>query len=149
MDSLSKEKRSENMRRIRSKDTKPEVFLRKLLHARGYRYSLGSKKVPGHPDLWMPKYNLAVFINGCFWHRHEGCKYAYTPKSRTDFWNAKFEANTRRDETVRRQLEAEGIRQMIIWECTVKQMMRDDDFRAETVDAIERFIRSDSRLFEV
>ena len=148
MDILTREERSENMRRIRSKDTKPEVYFRQLLHAKGYRYSLGSKKVPGHPDLWMPKYNLAVFVHGCFWHRHEGCKYAYTPKSRIEFWSTKFEANMRRDETVRRQLEEAGIRQMIIWECTVKRMKRDDVLRAEILSAIEEFICSDRRLFE-
>ncbi len=149
MDILTREERSENMRRIRSKDTKPEVFLRKLLHARGYRYSLGSKTVPGHPDLWMPKYNLAVFVNGCFWHRHEGCKYAYTPKSRVKFWTAKFEANTRRDEVVRRQLEEADIRQMVIWECTVKRMMKDDALCVEMLDAIDEFTHSDRRFFEI
>ena len=149
MDTLTPEKRSENMRRVRSTNTKPEVFFRKLLHARGYRYSLYSKKVPGHPDLWMPKYNLAVFVNGCFWHRHAGCVYASVPKSRTEFWNAKFEANVKRDMKIRGRLEEDGIRQLTIWECTVKKMSKDPDFRSAVMKEIEDFIRSDGQRLEI
>lgn len=149
MDRLTREERSENMRRIRARDTKPEVYFRKLLFAKGYRYSLGSKKVPGHPDLWMPKHNLAVFVHGCFWHRHEGCGYASTPKSRVDFWDAKFAANVKRDETVRGQLEEAGVRQMVIWECTVKRMKKDDGFQAQILDTIDGFIHSKEWFLEI
>lgn len=79
-DIVSPEKRSQNMSAIRSKNTKPEVYLRKLLFAQGYRYRIADKSVPGHPDIFLRKYNTAIFVNGCFWHRHPGCKYAYTPK---------------------------------------------------------------------
>lgn len=85
MDIVTSEQRSKNMSAIRSKNTKPEIYFRKFLFAEGYRYSLNSKNIPGHPDIYLRKYNTAIFINGCFWHRHEGCKYAYMPKSR---WNS-------------------------------------------------------------
>ena len=90
-DIVSPEKRSQNMSAIRSKNTKPEVYLRKLLFAQGYRYRIADKSVPGHPDIFLRKYNTAIFVNGCFWHRHPGCKYAYTPKSRVEFWQKKFD----------------------------------------------------------
>ena len=86
MDIKSPEERSKNMAAIHSKNTKPEVYFRKLLFAQGYRYSLNSKNIPGHPDIYLKKYNTAIFVHGCFWHRHEGCKYAYMPKSRAEFW---------------------------------------------------------------
>ena len=104
MDIVTPEQRSKNMAAIRSKDTKPEVYFRKLLFAKGYRYSLNSKTVPGHPDIYLRKYNTAVFVHGCFWHRHEGCKFAYMPKSRIEFWQNKFEANRKRDIVVRNEL---------------------------------------------
>ena len=90
MDTLSPERRSWNMSRIRSRDTKPEVVVRSLLHGMGYRFRLHRRDLPGRPDIVLPKYKIAVFVNGCFWHRHEGCRYAYSPKTRTDFWRAKF-----------------------------------------------------------
>lgn len=90
-DIKSAEDRSRNMAAIKSKNTSPELFLRHLLHTHGYRYRLYASHIPGHPDIWMKKYNVAMFIHGCFWHRHEGCKYAYMPKSRLEFWTTKFE----------------------------------------------------------
>ena len=103
-DIVSTEKRSQNMSAIRSKNTKPEVYLRKLLFAQGYRYRIADKSVPGHPDIFLRKYNTAIFVNGCFWHRHPGCKYAYTPKSRVEFWQKKFDDNVRRDSAVKAEL---------------------------------------------
>ena len=102
-DIVSPEQRSQNMAAIRSRDTKPEVYFRKLLFAKGYRYRIAAKNIPGHPDIFLRKYNTAIFIHGCFWHRHHGCKYAYTPKSREDFWQNKFEANIKRDYIVKTQ----------------------------------------------
>ena len=87
MDIKSAEDRSRNMAAIRSKDTKPEIFFRKLLFANGFRYRKNVNYVPGHPDLYLAKYHTAIFVHGCFWHRHKGCKYAYMPKSRQEFWN--------------------------------------------------------------
>lgn len=92
MDIVTSEQRSKNMSAIHSKNTRPEIYFRKLLFAEGYRYSLNAKNIPGHPDIYLRKYNTAIFINGCFWHRHEGCKYAYLPKSRVEFWQKKFVA---------------------------------------------------------
>ncbi len=105
MDIITAEQRSRNMAAIRSGNTRPELYLRKLLFSMGYRYSINSKKVPGHPDIYLRKYNTAVFINGCFWHRHEGCKYSYMPKSRVEFWQKKFEMNIRRDGVVKAELK--------------------------------------------
>ena len=97
MDTLTVEERSRNMSAIRSKDTKPEVYLRKLLFAEGLRYRKNAAHVYGHPDLYLAKYHAAVFIHGCFWHRHPGCRFAYTPKSRVDFWKIKFSRNILRE----------------------------------------------------
>lgn len=119
MDRISKEARSRNMSKIRSKDTKPEIEVRKLLHSMGYRFRVNKKELPGKPDIWLRKYNTAIFVHGCFWHRHEGCKYAYTPKSNVNFWTNKFKNNIQRDKVNIEQLEALGIRVLIIWECEV------------------------------
>ena len=134
-DIVSPEKRSQNMSAIRSKNTKPEVYLRKLLFAQGYRYRIADKSVPGHPDIFLRKYNTAIFVNGCFWHRHSGCKYAYMPKSRVDFWQKKFDDNVRRDAAVKAELLERGIKRLIVWECTIKQMMKN---RCREVDVIEK-----------
>lgn len=149
MDIKSKEERSKNMAAIHSKNTKPEIYFRKLLFARGYRYSLNAKSVSGHPDLFLRKYNTAVFINGCFWHRHEGCKYAYTPKSRVEFWTEKFAANVKRDQVVREELARQGIRCLIVWECTIKKMRKDEAFRNEVLEQAERFLYSDEKYLEL
>lgn len=123
-DSLTPERRSWNMSRIKNKNTKPEVYLRKLLFAEGYRYRIAPKYIPGHPDLYLKKYNTAIFVHGCFWHRHTGCKYAYTPKTRVEFWGKKFSDNIMRDQIVREELKQKGIKQLIIWECTIETMKR-------------------------
>ena len=141
MDIKSPEERSRNMAAIRSKDTRPEIYFRKLLFAQGYRYSLNSKKIPGHPDIYLRKYNTAIFIHGCFWHRHSGCKYAYMPKSRVEFWQKKFKANVKRDYIVRMELQDKGIKCLVVWECTVKKMKRNsvncEKYLKETEDFLE------------
>ena len=119
-DRISEEHRSWNMSKIRSKDTIPELTVRKLLHRMGYRFRLHRKDLPGNPDIVLPKYRTVVFVHGCFWHRHEGCRYAYTPKSNVDFWKAKFEANIERDNYVRSKLEAEGWTVVVVWECETR-----------------------------
>lgn len=121
-DTISPERRSKNMAAIRSKDTKPEVYLRKLLFHNGFRYRKNCSGVFGHPDIYLPKYKVAIFVHGCYWHRHEGCKYAYMPKSRVDFWQKKFDDNIRRDRSVQKMLENQEIRYFVVWECTIKQM---------------------------
>lgn len=105
------------MSRIRSKDTGPELKVRSALHALGYRFRLHAKTLPGRPDIVLPKFKRAVFVHGCFWHRHHGCKFAYTPQSRIDFWNQKFQQNVDRDKTVFEKLHQLGWTVSTIWEC--------------------------------
>lgn len=140
MDIKSPSERSKNMAAIHSRNTKPEVYLRKLLFARGYRYGLNSKTVPGHPDIYLKKYNTAIFVNGCFWHRHEGCKYAYMPKSRVEFWQKKFESNIKRDLKVKQELTDMKVKQLVVWECTIKKMQKDKEFEDEMVRKIEEIL---------
>ena len=148
-DIISPEQRSRNMSAIRSKDTKPEIYLRKLLFAEGYRYRISEKSVAGHPDMFLRKYNTAVFINGCFWHRHQGCKYAYTPKSRVEFWENKFANNLKRDKTVKIELSRNGNRQLIVWECTIKKMQKSSQLKDEVVRMIKEFLLSDQPFLEI
>lgn len=149
MDIKSPEERSKNIAAIHSKNTKPEIYLRKLLFARGYRYGVNSKSVPGHPDIYMKKYNTAVFVHGCFWHRHDGCKYAYMPKSRVEFWLKKFEANVKRDELVRKELASKKIKVLIVWECTIKRMKKDKKTEEEVISLIEKFLLSSEFELEI
>lgn len=108
------------MSRIRSGDTRPEKAVRSLFFRLGYRFRLNRRDLPGKPDLVLPRYKLAVFVHGCFWHRHEDCRFAYTPKSRQEFWTAKFRDNVARDYRVHDELTAIGWRVMVIWECELK-----------------------------
>ena len=148
-DIKSTEERSKNMAAIRSRDTKPEVFVRSGLFSRGYRYRIAPKNVPGHPDIYLAKYKAALFVHGCFWHRHDGCKYAYSPKSRPEFWNAKFESNLKRDYVVKEALQEKGFRQLIIWECSIREALRNESIRIKLFDRIERFLCSDEKYLEI
>ncbi len=148
-DIVSPERRSKNMSAIRSKDTKPEIYLRKLLFAEGYRYRIAEKSIPGHPDMFLRKYNTAIFVHGCFWHRHQGCKYAYTPKSRVEFWQKKFDDNVRRDAVVRAALQENNIKCLIVWECTIKQMMKSPQLKDQIITEICTFINSDRMNMEI
>ena len=149
MDIKSPEERSKNMAAIHSKNTKPEIYLRKLLFARGYRYGVNSKSVPGHPDIYMKKYNTAIFVHGCFWHRHRGCKYAYVPKSNIEFWKKKFQDNIERDVEVKSELGKMGIKEVIVWECTVKEMKRNERRKAYCLRKIKRIINEGTMYLEV
>jgi DNA mismatch endonuclease (patch repair protein) len=122
MDRLTKERRSWNMSRIRSRDTEPERIVRSLLHRLGYRFRLHRRDLPGNPDIVLPKYRTVIFVHGCFWHRHAGCKYTYTPKSRVAFWNRKFRQNVERDTAVRRQIRRHGWKALVIWECQTRDV---------------------------
>ena len=148
-DIVSPEKRSQNMSAIRSKNTKPEVYLRKLLFAQGYRYRIADKSVPGHPDIFLRKYNTAIFVNGCFWHRHPGCKYAYTPKSRVEFWQKKFDDNVRRDSAVKAELLEHGIKLLTVWECAIRRMQRDKIEEERVLAKIILFIKSNEKNAEI
>lgn len=104
---------------IRGRNTRPEVALRKVLYRAGFRYRLHSDKLPGRPDLVFPSRKAVVLVNGCFWHRHPGCRFATTPKSNDAFWAAKFAANIQRDDRVRLALRSEGWRVLVVWECAL------------------------------
>lgn len=119
VDFLTPGERSIRMSRIKGKDTVPEINLRKALHALGLRFRLQCNKMPGKPDLVFPKYKVVVFVHGCFWHRHEGCKVSHIPKSNTPFWIDKFKKNVARDERVKQSLLDLGWRVFVVWECEV------------------------------
>ena len=112
------------MSAIKSKNTKPEIKVRKVLHSMGYRFRLHSKDLPGSPDIVLPKYKTVIFVHGCFWHRHHNCKYASTPKTRQEFWNKKFNENINRDKINQENLSSKGWKIIIVWECEIK----DKDF---------------------
>lgn len=116
MDVVDQATRSRMMSGIRGKDTKPELIVRSFLHRGGLRFRLHTN-LPGRPDLVLPKYHTVVFVHGCFWHRHESCRYATTPTSNAAFWQEKFSANVRRDVKVKQQLEELGWRVQVIWSC--------------------------------
>lgn len=122
MDIVSSEKRSRMMAGIKGKDTKPELVVRKLVHGMGFRYRLHRKDLPGSPDLVFPRLKKVIFVHGCFWHRHPGCRFAYTPKSNTRFWLDKLEGNARRDALVLTALDALGWKVLIVWECEVSDL---------------------------
>jgi DNA mismatch endonuclease (patch repair protein) len=117
----SKETRSYNMSRIRSKDTKPEMMVRKYLFSCGFRFRLHNSKLPGKPDIVLSKYKTVIFVHGCFWHGHENCKYAVTPKSNTEYWNIKIAGNSSRHLLVTNALKALGWKVIVIWECDLKK----------------------------
>ncbi|MEP7197979.1 MAG: DNA mismatch endonuclease Vsr [Saprospiraceae bacterium] len=116
----SKEQRSYNMSRIKGKDTKPEMLVRKFLHANGFRYKLHDKKLPGKPDIVLPKYKTAIFVHGCFWHGHEGCKYYVVPKTKTEWWLNKISRNKVNDEKAVKVLRKDGWRIINVWECDLR-----------------------------
>jgi len=121
MDSLTRQQRSEIMSRIRGRNTKPEMLVRRTAHALGLRFRLHRKDLPGSPDLVFPRKKTALFVHGCFWHRHDGCRFAYTPKSNETFWSRKFVRNVERDREAMRRLRSAGWKPVVIWECETKQ----------------------------
>jgi DNA mismatch endonuclease (patch repair protein) len=117
-DTLTPERRSWNMSRIRGSDTGPEKIVRSALHRMGLRFRLHRKDLPGRPDIVLPALHTVVFVHGCYWHRHPGCRFAYSPKTRVEFWQAKFQDNVERDSRQQAELEAAGWRVVIVWECS-------------------------------
>lgn len=124
MDKMTLEQRHRCMSAIKSKDTKPELMVRKFLFSCGFRFRLNHPRLPGHPDLVLRKYRTVIFVNGCFWHGHEGCKYFVLPKTNTEFWQNKIERNRNRDKRDRLQLAAMGWHCITIWECQLKPKVR-------------------------
>lgn len=133
--------RSENMSRVKSKNTKPEVYLRKLLWHRGFRYRINYKGLPGKPDIYIPRYKTAIFVNGCFWHMHENCKLSTIPKTNHGFWKEKLESNVERDKTNYALLKEMGVKVIIVWGCEIKKMMKDNDFKNEILSKMVKEIK--------
>ncbi len=129
-DSLNTEQRHFCMQRIHGKDTKPEMIIRQYLHANGFRYRLHHDRLPGHPDLVLRKYRTCIFVNGCFWHGHEGCRYYAVPKTNTDFWVAKIERNRTRDVENIQKLKAMGWHTIVVWECQLRPSIRESTLRS-------------------
>ena len=120
MDHLTRQKRSWNMSRIKSIDTKPEKTVRSVLHNFGYRFRLHKKELPGKPDIFLKKYNTAIFVNGCFWHGHKNCLKSNTPKTNKKYWTSKIEGNIKRDKKNIRDLKNLGYKVYVVWECETK-----------------------------
>ena len=137
-DRLNTHQRHYCMSRIRGKNTKPEILVRKGLHACGFRFRLHKKKLPGCPDIVLPKYGVAIMVNGCFWHGHKGCRYATKPKTSIEFWETKIARNRRRDEVITTHLEALGWTVITVWECELRNSSQLD----ERLNALAEEIRN-------
>lgn len=136
-DIVDSRRRSEMMAGIKARDTVPEIAVRCIAHKMGLRFRLHRKELPGRPDLVFPKHRLAVFVHGCFWHRHEGCRYAYTPKSRVAFWTEKFAGNVARDKRNEEALHDLGWKILVIWECETRD---DETVRRHLEDSIKQSV---------
>lgn len=137
-DTVTPEQRRRIMAAVKGKDTKPEMLVRRFLHAAGFRYRLHDRKLPGCPDLVFPSLHTVVFIHGCFWHGHENCKYARLPKSNVDFWRSKILRNSERDSRVRIELEKQSWNVIVIWECD----LRNKSHREETLEKVAKELLS-------
>ncbi|AEY67527.1 DNA mismatch endonuclease Vsr [Clostridium sp. BNL1100] len=147
MDIKSPNARSRNMSKIKNNKTKPEMFVRSLLYKNGFRYRANFTALPGKPDLFFSKAQVALFIHGCYWHRHDNCKYAYTPKSNVDFWIPKLEKNKLHDREIIQQLLSKNIRIIVIWECVIKKMQKDEDYCNKIFTEIVGFIKYETNNF--
>jgi DNA mismatch endonuclease (patch repair protein) len=136
VDRLPAERRSWLMSRVKSKNTSPELRVRRVAHSLGLRFRLHREDLPGRPDLVFPRHKVAVFVHGCFWHRHPGCRKASMPKSRTEYWQRKFDANVSRDATAERELPRLGWRVLIFWECETRDP-------AAVIETLCRHLRGD------
>ena len=140
MDVHDQKTRSYNMSRVKGKDTKPEEIVRKYLFSQGFRYRKNDKRLPGKPDIVLPKYKTVIFVNGCFWHKHEGCKYFVWPKSNSEFWKEKIESNIVRDKKQYEELKNAGWHVIIVWECELKKKQR--------MDTLERLVTEIQTIVE-
>lgn len=135
MDTINPERRSQNMRRIRSQGSAAELAVRRMVHGLGFRFRLHRRDLPGRPDLTLPRHRVVIFVNGCFWHQHQGCREGRVPASNAGYWRPKLERNVARDREALAALAARGWRALVIWECEVES-------GAITPEAIESFIRA-------
>lgn len=142
-DIVNRETRSRMMAGIGGKNTKPELALRHALHSLGVRYRLHNRKLPGKPDLVLPKYNAVVFVHGCFWHRHPGCKYSSQPATRVEFWQDKFRGNVERDRRNQLELGNAGWRIAVVWECMIKNSA------SECAQQVFQWLPSNAKLLEI
>ena len=140
MDVHDQKTRSYNMSRVKGKDKKPEEIVRKYLFSQGFRYRKNDKRLPGKPDIVLPKYKTVIFVNGCFWHKHEGCKYFVWPKSNSEFWKEKIESNIVRDKKQYEELKNAGWHVIIVWECELKKKQR--------MDTLERLVTEIQTIVE-
>ena len=136
--------RSRMMSGIRAQNTRPEIAVRRALHARGFRFRLHDHRLPGSPDIILPKFHATIFVHGCFWHRHEGCKFASTPSTRPEFWEAKFQGNKQRDNRNLEELLSLGWRVATIWECALRLNGWD-----EIMDEVGLWLRSEGNRLVV
>lgn len=143
VDIVNPSKRSAMMSCIRAKNTKPELLVRRHLHGLGFRYALHRRDLPGRPDVVMPKYRVAVFVHGCFWHAHRGCRYAATPATRREFWIEKFARNRARDEMAVQALQDENWRVAVVWECAITGAQSSELWK------LSEFIQSQQRYVEI
>ncbi|MFV3415503.1 very short patch repair endonuclease [Pseudomonas sp. NY15436] len=141
MDIVSREVRSRMMAGIRGSDTLPEMKVRKLLHRQGFRYRLHQRNLPGKPDVVLSRYRVCIFVHGCFWHRHPGCRYATTPKTHEDFWQTKFDQNVKRDLRNRDELLRLGWRVIELWECGIRGPEAEMNWLLETIpDCNQKYV---------
>lgn len=137
MDNVSKTRRSEIMKAVKSKDTKPEIIVRKFLFANGFRYRLHDKSLPGKPDIKLTKYKIVVFVNGCFWHGHLDCNIYVMPKTNIEFWSNKIKTNVNRDKEKIMRLQALGWKVITVWECQLKKSRVEESLR-QLIEKINR-----------
>ncbi len=149
MDKLTKEQRHKCMAAIRSKNTRPEVLVRKFLFSRGFRYRLNHPRLPGHPDVVLRKYRTVIFVNGCFWHGHEGCKYFRLPKTNTEFWASKIERNQQRDKVEQIRLAEMGWHCITIWECQLKPSVREHTLESLLYTLNRIYLKDHSRKYDI
>ena len=145
MDVVNKQTRSRMMANIKGKNTKPEITIRSLLHRQGFRFRIHDRSLPGTPDIVLKKYKAAVFVHGCYWHRHENCKLASTPKQNKVFWRKKFNANICRDGEVYFKLKHLGWRVAIIWECAIRDKINLSDY----LKTLTAWLKSDCEYIEI
>ena len=149
-DHLTIEQWHKNMAAVRSKDTKPEMVVRKYLWSRGFRYRVNNPRLPGHPDIVLRKYHTCIFVNGCFWHGHEGCKYYRVPKTNTEFWERKISRNRERDREEQKQLARMGWHCITVWECELKGERREKTLESLEYTLNHIFLQDRSiRLYEL
>ncbi len=146
---MTKEQRHRCMASIRSRDTKPEMLVRKFLFARGFRYRLNHRRLPGHPDLVLRKYRTVIFVNGCFWHGHEGCKFFRLPKTNVEFWQKKILRNQQRDIEEQHTLAKMGWHCITVWECQLKPNVRMRTLEALAFTLNHIYLKDHSRRYEI